>query len=777
MRFLEQLTSLQDIDGTVQGVVDGRHQLLVEAITQNIVRVLIRKNGGLRLDRTWSIAQGEAQVPLEGLDRLNLPGDRVKGELQGDTFTVGEISCRFHRDPYYLEWSYKDHPILAERTTGAVAFGRKSHRVWHFHQLKPESRFHGLGERSGEIDRRGRSFELRNVDPMGYDARTSDPLYKHIPFYIEHHQHGYLGIFYDNLATARFNFGEEIDNYHGPFTSYRAEDGDLDFYVIACPTLIEITQSFSWLTGRTYFPPKWSLGYSTTSMTYTDVENAQERLEQFLTDSQKHKTPVKTFKYGSGYTSRDGKRYVFNWNREKFPDPKTLNQKFHQRGIRLAANIKPVLLTDHPLYEEAAAKGLFVKDSESGHQEISQFWDNRGSHLDFTNPQTYQWWQKKVAENLLDYGFDALWNDNNEYVIWDDEALCNGFGREVPISLVRPLMSLWMTRASHEIAQSRKPEERIWSISRCGCPGLQRYAQTWSGDNNTAWETLEYNNKMALGLSMSGIYNIGHDVGGFSGPDPSAEMLARWFFIGAFTPRFGVNSWKPEGSITEPWMYSEVTEAISEALGLRMQFLPQLYTLCWEAHRYFRPILRPTFMNFPVDEHCLTEDREFMWGDNLLVAPVLQPGRVEREVYLPKCDSGWWDFHSETHYQGGETVTVEAGLDTIPLFIRGGSALFLAPRGVDSIDGPEQFREVRIYPGGGDFRSVFYDDDGTTFEYKNGAFFLLDLRIRQVSSQLTLTINIEGHYQPSFGEIRFRTPDGFETDVDCLLLEDEGDNA
>ena len=166
-----------------------------------------------------------------------------------------------------------------------------------------------------------------------------------------------------------------------------------------------------------------------------------------------------------------------------------------------------------------------------------------------------------------------------------------------------------------------------------------------------------------------------------------------------------------------------------------------------------------------------------MWGDDLLVAPVVQAGRLERDVYLPQCETGWWDFHSERHYQGGETVTVEAGLDTIPLFVRGGSALFLAPRGADSIDGPEQFREIRIYPGGGDFKSVFYDDDGTTFDYQQGAFFLLDLRVRQVSSQLALSINIEGHFEPDFGEIRFRVPDGFETDVDCVLLEDEDDNS
>lgn len=770
MKFVQKLSKLEESDGCVHGVLDGQHHFKVEALTQNIVRVLIKKNNRLRLDRTWSIAQGEGQIPLEGLTRETLPGVRVGGELQAETFSVGDIQLKFHPDPFHLEWFYNQRSVLKERTTGSLAFGRRDNRIWHFHQLKEGSRFYGLGEKSGEIDRRGRSFEMRNVDPMGYDARTSDPLYKHIPFYIEHHNNGYLGLFYDNLSTARFNFGEEIDNYHGPFTSYRSSDGDLDLYFIACPTLLEVTQSFNWLTGRTYFPPKWSLGYSTTSMTYTDVDNAQERLEQFLEESAKHDIPVKSFKYGSGYTSRDGKRYVFTWNQDKFPNPKLLNSKFKQRKIRLAANIKPVLLMDHPQYEEV--RPLFVQDSEEDRQEISQFWDNRGSHLDFSNPETYKWWQTGVKEKLLDYGFDALWNDNNEYVIWDDEAPCHGFGSPIPINLIRPLMSLWMTRASHEIAQANSPDQRIWSISRCGCPGMQRYAQTWSGDNFTDWSTLEYNNKMALGLSLSGIYNIGHDVGGFSGPAPEPELLARWFFIGAFTPRFGVNSWKEDGTITEPWMHPEVTDAIKSALTLRMRFLPLLYSLCWEAHRYYKPIIRPTFMNFPDDRNCLEFDTEFMWGDNLLVAPVLHPGQTTRTVYLPEHKGGWWDFNTGQHHPGGE-VTVQAPLDTIPLFVKGGSALFLAEPGADSIDGPEQSREIHLFPGGQNFECTFYDDDGETYDYLDGNYIRIKLDVTQLGHKLTISPDIEGRFRAEYDEIRIIAPAGYQTDLDCILLVDE----
>ena len=218
--------------------------------------------------------------------------------------------------------------------------------------------------------------------------------------------------------------------------------------------------------------------------------------------------------------------------------------------------------------------------------------------------------------------------------------------------------------------QAQHPRKRVWSISRCGCPGLQRYAQTWSGDNYTCWDTLEYNNNMALGLSMSGMYNIGHDTGGFSGPPPGPELLARWFFIGAFTPRFGVNSWKPDGTITEPWMHPEVLPAVKKALAVRMRFMPHLYSLLKDSCEHSTPLIRPTFMNFPDDPRCLEESTEFMWGESLLIAPVIRPGAAVRRVYLPRCEYGWWCVWSGRFFPGGDDIEVEAPLETIPILAR-----------------------------------------------------------------------------------------------------------
>ncbi|MCA9776881.1 MAG: glycoside hydrolase family 31 protein [Candidatus Eremiobacteraeota bacterium] len=761
MRFIERATGISVEGQRCLVTLDHAHLLSIEGMAPGVVRLLLTPKHGLRLNRTWSIARGASAVPWEGLPRADLDGPRETLGLDSDTLKMGDIALKINREPYHLQWFFRGKEMLSERKTGAVALGRRDNRLWHFHKLRQGSRFYGLGERTGEIDRRGRSFEMRNVDPMGYDARTTDPMYKHVPFYIEHHENGYVGLFYDNYATATFNLGQEIDNYHGPFTSYRAADGDLDLYLFFFPTLLEVVQAFSRLTGHTYFPPKWSLGYSTTSMTYTDVENAQQRIERFLQEADKHQIPVKSFKYGSGYTSREGKRYVFTWNSSKFPDPKGLSDAFHKRGIRLNANIKPVLLHDHPLYEEA--KPLFIRDSDEDLQEVSCFWDDFGSHLDFTNPSTVGWWKKKVKEQLLDYGIDATWNDNNEYVIWDDEARCHGFGEQIPISLIRPLMSLWMTRASHEIVQAQSPNRRVWSISRCGCPGLQRYAQTWSGDNYTCWETLEYNNKMALGLSLSGIYNIGHDTGGFSGPPPEPELLARWFFIGAFTPRFGVNSWKPDGTITEPWMHPEVLPAVKRALGVRMRFMPQLYSLMKDSCDNSVPLLRPTFLNFPQDPNCLQEETEFMWGDSLLIAPVTEPGVQSRRVYLPHSEHGWWCVWSGRFFEGGRLIEVPAPLDSVPLFARGGSALFLADWGVDSIDGPEDFREIHLFPGA-DFQANFYDDDGETYDYLKDGFLEMKLAVEQRGKVLRPRLTTEGNFRPPYRRLKFVVPGGFEVE-------------
>ena len=180
---------------------------------------------------------------------------------------------------------------------------------------------------------------------------------------------------------------------------------------------------------------------------------------------------------------------------------------------------------------------------------------------------------------MLGVGIDAGWNDNNEYELPDEAAACANFGDPAPLALMRPLQSLLMTRATAEAQRRANPGERVFTVTRAGCPGVQRYAQSWSGDNTTSWRSLRWNLRTGLQMSLSGLHNVGHDVGGFAGPAPDGELLIRWTQAGVVHPRFIMNSWKPGGIYNSPWLHADALPAIREAIRLRYRLMPYLYSL------------------------------------------------------------------------------------------------------------------------------------------------------------------------------------------------------
>jgi alpha-glucosidase len=259
-----------------------------------------------------------------------------------------------------------------------------------------------------------------------------------------------------------------------------------------------VVAGFARLTGSMAFGPRWSLGFAQTAMALADAEDAQQRIAAFIDRCAAEAIPISAFHFGSGYTIIGKRRYVFHWNRKKFPAPEELMARFKAAAMRVVANLKPCLLDDHPRFAEVAASGGFIADEATGRPAISQFWDGDGAHLDFTSQAGIAWWQKGVREAILALGIDCAWNDNNEYDLWNEDARCAGFGHVVPLDLVRPAQALLMTRASYEEQQRAKPQERPFTVTRAGCPGIQRYAQTWSGDNSTSWESLRWNLRTGL---------------------------------------------------------------------------------------------------------------------------------------------------------------------------------------------------------------------------------------------------------------------------------------
>jgi len=441
-------------------------------------------------------------------------------------------------------------------------------------------------------------------------------------------------------------------------------------------TPADVISQFLALIGGTHLPPRWSAGYAQTAMGLADSPDAQQQLSSFIDLTQHHRVPVSAFHYGSGYSSRGKRRYVFTWNHDKFPDPKTLNQKFHDHGMHLVANIKPCLLDDHPAFDAHVQTHTFIQD-RSQQPVVEPYWDGQGAHLDFTNPQAVKWWQTQLKAQILDMGIDAGWNDNNEYAILNEEAVSNGWGQAIAMHRSRPLHALLMTRATFEAQEKVKGREGVFTVTRAGPPGIQRYAQTWSGDNTTSWRTLKWNIRTGLQMSLSGMFHTGHDVGGFYGPLPDSELFLRWVQSCCLNPRMVMNSWKAGNISNLPWMHADVKDDVIRAITLRYTLMPYLWSLFERASSHHEPIIRPTFYDFPNDMACFEDCDDFMLGPSLLVAPVVYPGQTTREVYLPQLpdEQVWFDFETHESYSSGTSHVVAAPLSKLPLFVRQGARI------------------------------------------------------------------------------------------------------
>jgi alpha-glucosidase len=665
------------------------------------------------------------------------------------------LKIRLTKDPFGIEiydkkgnLLYKD---LKERTFLLDDLGRR----WHYSVISTHDHFYGFGEKTGFLNKAQQTMKMHQTDTCGYNAKLSDPLYKHIPFYIRFNDitKASLGIFYDNAFDCVFDTGREWSGYWDHYSYYCTDGGDIDMFFINGPQIKDVVRRYTDLTGKSAFPPLGSIGYGHTTMYYTELEkNADDAILKFLDICNKNDIPIDQFQLASGYTAMpDGKRYPFCWNEKKFSDPKRFSSEVAKKGVFITPNVKPGILTSHPHYEEYKNAGAFIADDTGRYPITERYWGGFASFPDFTSQAGREIWKNHMKAALFANGIKAIWDDNCEFDIQNSTATVAGDGIRQGIAGMRPILTNMMAYTAYTAQLEDDANRRPFVVSRAGYAGIQRYAQTWSGDNCTSWDSLKYNIPEMLGMGLSGVANYGSDIGGWFGKCPDPELLVRWFQNGIFQPRFITNSSNTDNTVTEPFMYPRYTMLISSAVKLRYALTPYLYSLLRMAAVNGDPVMRPLVYEFPDDPKCWDESFEFMFGSQILVANVLKKGATKEDIYLPS-GVNWFEWQSRKFYQGGQTITLPVTLKSIPMFLKTGSIVPIA-QDVTNLNS-QVIRALRIIMVGSSTDSSFkvYEDDGKSNNYKKGIYAETTYHVHPGNTTV-ISVHTDGAYESTISDI------------------------
>jgi alpha-glucosidase len=547
----------------------------------------------------------------------------------------------------------------------------------------------GFGEKVGALDKRGLRFVFWNTDVMPHHPDT-DPLYQSIPFFLGLRQGQAWGFFLDETWRSEVDVAAE----DGSLVQWECAGPELDTYLFAGPLPEDVVRRYTALTGRPPLPPLWSLGAQQSRWGY---ENAGE-IRAVIQGYRAHRLPLDCvyldIDYMEGYK-------VWTWDRTRYPDPAGLAREAADLGVRLVPIIDPAVKAEpgYPVHDEALARDFLVRN-DRGDVLLGEVWPRPAVFPDFSREEVQRWWGR-WHKDFLDAGVSGFWNDMNEPACFSlknaretfsiKTSPCGDLGKVEGPTLpndarhgskrhveVHNVYALGMARGAYEGLRELAPERRPFILTRAGFAGIQRYAAVWTGDNSSYWAHLEMSLTMLMGLGLSGVSFTGVDVPGFLGR-ATGELLVRWMQAGVFYPLLRNHSAKGTPP-QEPWRFGEPYLSLTrECLERRYRLLPTLYSLMHEASVDGLPVMRPLVMYAPGDAEALRAEDAFLFGRELLVAPVVRQGQTRRMVYLP--EGRWLPLFNlgapGEVVEGGQHLIAVAPLDTVPLWLRAGGALAL----------------------------------------------------------------------------------------------------
>ncbi|HET7841085.1 MAG TPA: glycoside hydrolase family 31 protein [Terriglobia bacterium] len=667
----------------------------------------------------------------------------------GDTERIirtPELEIHAQLSPFRLAF-YDREGRLISKDDPDLGMGWDGPRVRCWKWLPEDEHYFGLGEKGDHLDKRGRAYVNWNTDAYGWDA-TTEPLYDTIPFFIALRDGRAYGIFFDNTWRSTFDMGlESPDRY-----SFGADGGELNYYFFYGPDPKKVIERYTDLTGRIPLPARWTLGYHQSRYSYYPDKQVRFIADNFRERNIPCDALFLDIHYMNGYR-------LFTWDKSRFPDPRGLLSDLRREGFRVVTIIDPGVKVDpdYPVYQAGLAGDDFVKMPD-GKIFTGKVWPGLSAWPDFTWDRVRDWWGS-LHKGLIDDGVAGFWDDMNEPSVFEVpsktmplDAVFYDNGLHSPQAKVHNIYGMEMSLATREGLLKFKPNERPLVITRDTYAGGQRYAAVWTGDNSSTWDHLRLSLPEIMNMGISGLTQVGADIGGFVG-SPSPELFTRWLEAGVFYPYCRTHTASGTRN-QEPWSYGNREEDINRSvIELRYRLMPYLYNAFHEASETGMPVMRALLLEYPSDPNAVSQEGEFLFGDDLLVAPVVKDGEHEQDVYLPA--GVWYDFWTGRRYTGRAGVTVEAPLSHVPIFVRGGAIIPMQQVVQYADQAPINPLTFDIYPEQSSSRE-YYEDDGLSFDYQKGKFLRENLRVTASSRTLEIQLSArEGAYIPTPRSLEF----------------------
>jgi alpha-glucosidase len=744
----------------------------IVAIRDDIIRVRMCVGGRWNEDASWVVHDAARNAPfaVEPQDTADAIGFRTK---------VLQVAVRRATAQLFVSDS-KGCVIHADAEGWPVTFQNGGFTV--FKAIAEGEHFYGLGDKTGPLARDNQAFTLWNTDPANFQEST-DPIYKSIPFVLRLKGSATVGLLLDNTHRSHFDFGKRIANVF----SFGAEGGPLDYYIIGGQQPKDAIRAYCNLTGLPPLPPLWALGYQQSRYSY------KTRLEvrAVAAKLRSERIPADVVYFDIDFQDRFRS---FTVDANAFPNFPELIGDLAKQNFRAVVITDPQLPVVPDGSYRAHASGTtgdhFIRNAD-GSIFVGSMWGGPSAYPDFTRKATRAWWGS-LYKDFVAQGVAGFWNDMNEPSVTDGPGGTMppdtvhrieepGFAeRSASHREVHNIYGMQNSRATYDGLRALAPERRPFVLTRSSFAGGQRYAATWTGDNSATWNHVRLGIAQVLNLGLSGFALSGADLGGFFG-SVTPELLTRWYQIGAFMPLYRNHAFK-DAAPREPWLHGEPHTSIRRRfVEERYRLLPYIYTLAEEAARTGVPIMRPMFLEFPITAgiapwYLREPMSQFMLGAAIMVAPA--PYAEMNDTYvvtLPRVP--WFDYWTGARVHGsGENPDepklepVKQKIETLPVYVRGGSIIPRQAVVQSTAERPEGPLELCVYPGPNCQGSI-YADEGDGYRHREGHF--LRQRFECATEGKTMRIRLlprQGQHRPWWSAIRLIVHDiAEEPAVSCSL--------